>query len=143
MAGTDERVAQNREVIEEFRARGGVVGGRFEGLPLLLLTTTGARSGEPRVSPLAYLADGGRWVVFGANGGRTDHPGWYHNVLAEPAVRVEVGGEAFAALARPLADGEERDRLWATQTGALPVLEQLAGRTGRTVPVVVLERVDG
>ncbi|MFJ6938986.1 nitroreductase family deazaflavin-dependent oxidoreductase [Streptomyces sp. NPDC101132] len=132
-----ERLERNQRVIDEFRAKGGVVGGDFEGMPLLLLTTTGARSGEPRTSPMAYLRDGDRLVVFAANGGREHHPGWYHNLLAHPSAGVEVGKDSFTVTAA-VADGAERERLWAAQLAVAPFLGDFQARSGRRVPVVTL-----
>ncbi|WP_245791151.1 nitroreductase/quinone reductase family protein [Actinacidiphila rubida] len=127
-------------VIEEFRSSGGVVGGDFDGVPLLLLTTTGARSGEPRTTPLTYLSDGARLVVFAANGGRKSHPGWFHNLLADPTARVEVGTEAYG-VAAALAEGAERERLWAEQLPATPYFAEFQERAGRPTPVVALTRL--
>src|SRR5919106_3589239 len=87
----------NRNLIEEFRANEGKVGGMFAGAPLLLLTTTGARSGLPRVAPLAYTTDNGRLVVIASKGGAPSHPDWYYNVRANPEVTVEVGADSFPA----------------------------------------------
>lgn len=136
-----ERLQRNQLVIDEFRAAGGVVGGDFDGVPLLLLTTTGARSGEPRTMPMTYLADGARLVVFAANGGRENHPGWFHNLLADPLARVEVGTEAYQVTAAE-AEGADRERLWAEQLPATPYFTQFQERAGRRIPVVVLTRVD-
>src|SRR3954453_11725132 len=95
---TDKRTdynAFNRQLIEEFRANGGKVGGMFAGAPLLLLTTTGAKSGQARVAPLAYTTDNDRLVVIASKGGAPTHPDWFHNVRANPEVTVEVGTETF------------------------------------------------
>src|SRR6266700_5885662 len=100
----------NRQVIEEFRANRGKVGGMWEGRPLLLLTTTGAKSGERRTTPTMYLRDGGRLLVFASKGGAPTHPAWYHNLLAHPEVTVELGTETFKARAVPVT-GAERVRL--------------------------------
>jgi deazaflavin-dependent oxidoreductase (nitroreductase family) len=136
-----ERRAMNAEIIDEFRANSGVVGGPFDGTPLLLLTTTGARSGELRTMPLTYRRDGDdRLVVFAANGGRPNHPGWLHNVLADPGVTVEVGDQRFAATAH-IAEGPERDRLWFATLAVMPLLADFETRAGdRVIPVVVLVR---
>src|SRR5690606_11677041 len=99
----------NRQVIEEFRANGGKVGGAFDGTPLLLLHTTGARSGRERVAPLVYQEDGDRLVVYASKAGAPNHPDWYRNVLAHPDVEVEVGSETRRLRAR-VATGEERER---------------------------------
>jgi deazaflavin-dependent oxidoreductase (nitroreductase family) len=130
---------RNQRVIDEFRAAGGVVGGDFAGVPLLLLTTTGARSGQRRTMPMTYLADGERLVVFAANGGRPRHPGWYHNLVAAPTALVEVGREAFEATAAVLT-GDERDRLWERQVARAPYMAGFQDRSGRLIPVVALTR---
>src|SRR5713101_6497128 len=101
----------NRRVIEEFRADRGKPGGRFEGRPLLLLTTTGARSGQPRTTPMMYIPDGDRLLVIASNIGAPAHPGWYHNLAAHPQVTVEVGAETYDATA-VVTEGSERHRLW-------------------------------
>src|SRR5438105_2684412 len=94
-----DRRGRNQEVIDDFRANGGQVGGYFTGMSLLLLTTTGARSGQPHTTPLSYFADGGRWIVFAAAGGAPADPDWYRNLLAHPRVTVEAGTEVFQAAA--------------------------------------------
>jgi deazaflavin-dependent oxidoreductase (nitroreductase family) len=136
-----ERLQRNQVVIDEFRSAGGVVGGDWAGVPLLLLTTTGARTGEPWTMPLTYLRDGERLVVFAANGGRGNHPGWYHNLLADPSCRVEVGTEAYQALAKET-EGAERDRLWAGQLLVAPYFAGFQERAGRRIPVVAVIRGD-
>jgi deazaflavin-dependent oxidoreductase (nitroreductase family) len=132
-----ERLRRNQAVIDEFRAHAGVVGGDFAGVPLLLLTTTGARSGQPRTMPVTYLPDGPRLVVFAANGGRERHPGWYHNLLAHRCARVEVGTDACDVTAA-VAEGTDRERLWARQLLRTPYLDAFQERSGRRIPVVVL-----
>ena len=136
---TSERLQQNQRVIDEFRSAGGVVGGDFAGVPLLLLTTTGARSGQPRTMPLTYLRDGARLVVFAANGGRENHPAWYHNLLAAPAAGIEVGTETYGVTAAEI-DGAERDRLWAEQLEHTPYFAGFQDRSGRRTPVIALTR---
>ena len=131
----------NEKIIEEFRANGGKVGGRFEGAPLLLLHTSGAKTGRTRVKPLAYRRDGNRLVVFGTKGGSPTHPDWFHNLEANPRVTVEVGTDRFEADAR-VAQPEERDRIWRLQTQDVPVMADYRERVDRTIPVVILERVD-
>lgn len=128
----------NRGVIAEFRANGGHVGGMFAGADLLLLTTTGARSGRAVTSPVGYLADGARRLAFASNAGRDTHPAWYHNLLAHPDVTVEVGTERYAAVAAPLR-GAERDRWYAR---AAPAYADYQRRTTRRIPVVALYRID-
>jgi deazaflavin-dependent oxidoreductase (nitroreductase family) len=132
----------NRRVIEEFRANGGHVGGPYAGMPLLLLTTTGARSGRPHTTPLAYLVDGDALVVFGTKGGAPTNPDWFHNLRASPCATVEVGTETFAARAR-IAAGEERARLFGRQAEQRPQFAEYAARTSRQIPVVVLSPSDG
>ena len=127
-------------MIEEFRANGGVVGGRFEGMRLLLLTTTGARSGRRHTTPLAYLEDGGRLVVFASSGGAPTDPDWFHNVCARPVATVEVGADSFE-VAATVATGEERDRLFAAQAAVRPQLSEYQAKVARSIPVVVLERL--
>ncbi len=130
----------NEKLIDEFRANGGKVGGPFEGAPLLLLHTTGAKTGRTRVKPLAYRRDGDRLVVFGTKGGAPTNPEWYYNVQANPRVTVEVGSDRFEADAT-VAPPDERDRIWRLQTRDVPVFADYQQKTDRTIPVVILERV--
>src|SRR5438874_6243241 len=109
----------NTAIIEEFRSNEGRVGGGFEGAPMLLLHTTGAKSGQERVNPMVYATDGDNLVVFGSKGGAPTHPDWYHNLRANPTARVEVGTDIFDATART-AEGEERERLWSRQKQVMP-----------------------
>jgi deazaflavin-dependent oxidoreductase (nitroreductase family) len=136
-----ERLQQNQLVIDEFRSAGGVVGGPFEGMPLLLLTTTGARSGQPRTTPMVYFKDGTRLVVFAANGGSKTNPGWYHNLLTNPVAQVEVGTEAYQVTGAETGSAE-RERLWAQRLAEAPQLAGLQKQAGRPIPVVALTRVD-
>ena len=129
----------NRRLIEEFCAHGGKVSGYFEHTPLLLLTTTGARSGERRTTPMGYLPDGDRLIVWASNGGAPTHPDWYHNLLAHPHVTVEVGTETFDAIAVVTADAE-RDRLWARGVEVYPSLAEHQAKTTRQIPVIALSR---
>ncbi|MGY0058551.1 nitroreductase/quinone reductase family protein [Streptomyces sp. LZ34] len=131
----------NQQIIEEFRANGGKVGGPFEGGDLLLLTTTGAKSGEAHTVPLGYVRVGDLPLVIASNLGAHRHPAWYHNILAHPVVRVELGTEAFEAIAVP-AEGERRDRLFEQAVRVAPGYGDYQGRTTRTLPVVTLERPD-
>src|SRR5438094_4307098 len=114
MAEVDDRFARNRKVIEDFRADAGKIPGRNSDFPLLLLTTTGAKTGQRRTTPVAYLADGDRVVVFASKGGGPASPDWYHNLVANPTVGVEVGPETYDARA-VVATGEERERLYSRQ----------------------------
>ncbi|GAA3976116.1 nitroreductase/quinone reductase family protein [Actinomadura viridis] len=135
----------NRAVIEEFRANAGRVGGMFEGAALLLLTTTGARTGRRRTTPLAYLDDGDRVLVFGSNAGAPTDPAWLSNVLADSRVTVEIGAgdgvETYEATAMRL-HGPERDRLYALQSDLVPAYAEYQRMTSRTIPVVALHRAD-
>ncbi len=130
----------NEKLIEEFRANGGTVGGQFAGAPLLLLTTTGAKSGKERVSPLVYTTDGDRIVIIASKGGAPASPDWYHNLVAHPDVTVEIGMEKFAATATALTEGAERDRLYDQQAALMPNFAEYQRNTTRRIPVVVLER---
>jgi len=127
----------NLRIINEFRANAGRVGGRFEGLPLLLLHHTGARSGTSYINPLAYQADDGRYVVFASKGGAPTHPSWYHNLKANPDATIEVGTETVPVHAEE-ARGEERDRLYRTQAERVPAFAEYEQKAGRTIPVIVL-----
>ncbi|MGD9696601.1 MAG: nitroreductase family deazaflavin-dependent oxidoreductase [Thermoleophilia bacterium] len=127
----------NERIIEEFRANAGRVGGRFEGSPLLLLTTTGARTGLARTTPLVYLADGDRFAVFASAGGSPAHPSWYRNLLANPRVRLEVGTAHLEATAS-VAEGAERERLWAAQVARMPAFGDYQRAVEREIPVVIL-----
>ena len=127
----------NAKIIEEFRANEGRVGGMFEGMPLLLLHHSGAKSGTPRVNPLAYQADDGRFVVFASKGGAPTHPAWYHNLKAHPQTTIEVGTETIEVTASE-ATGEERERLFRTQVERVPQFGEYERRTKRVIPVMVL-----
>jgi deazaflavin-dependent oxidoreductase (nitroreductase family) len=129
----------NASVIAEFRAHGGRVGGPFEGAPLLLLTSTGAKSGEERTTPVMYLPDGERMVIFASKAGAPTNPAWYHNLVANPTATVEIGTESFQAQAR-VASGEERAELYNRQAELRPQFADYAEKTTREIPVVVLER---
>ncbi|GAA3865707.1 hypothetical protein GCM10022243_34810 [Saccharothrix violaceirubra] len=134
----DERIVRNQAVIEEFRANGGVVGGAYEGRDLLLLHHQGARTGASHISPLCYLPAGEALVVVAANGGRPNHPGWYHNLVARPEVEVEVGADRRSATAR-IAQGTERDALVQRFHQETPFFTRFADAAGREIPVVVIE----
>ncbi len=140
---TDVNVNEfNRNLIGEFRAKDGKVTGVFAGAPVLLLTTTGARSGRKHTTPLVYQPDGDRIVVFGSKGGAPTHPAWYHNLVANPIVTVELPGETFEAKAGT-AEGAERERIWSAQKQIMPGFAEYEAKTDRQIPVVVLERVTG
>jgi deazaflavin-dependent oxidoreductase (nitroreductase family) len=127
----------NTQVINEFRENGGQVGGMFESMPLLLLHHTGAKSGTDRVTPLAYLEDDGRYAVFASKAGAPEHPSWYHNLIAHPETRVEIGGETIEVTAH-VADTEERDRIYTEQVSRLPQFGEYEQKTTRKIPVVLL-----
>ena len=129
----------NRKIIEEFRANGGETFGPFKGRPLLLLTTTGARSGEVRTTPLVYSRDGDRIVIIASMGGAPKHPSWFLNLRANPEVTVELGAEKFGARAS-VPEGAERDRLYAQQAAQMPAFDEYQQKTTRRIPAVVLER---
>lgn len=128
----------NRKVIEEFRANGGKVGNGK--IPHILLTTTGAKSGQTRVNPLNYSTDGERIVVIASKGGAASHPDWYYNLVAHPEVTVEVGRERFQARART-AEGDERERLFNAQAAQMPYFAEYQKKTQRQIPVIVLEPI--
>ncbi len=130
----------NTQVIEEFRANAGRVGGNFEGAPMVIITTTGAKSGQPRTLPLVYLPDSDRVVIFASKAGAPTNPDWYHNIVANPNLTVEVSSETYEAVAEEIT-GEERDRLFAAQVAAMPGFQTYAYNTTRLIPVVALNRV--
>jgi deazaflavin-dependent oxidoreductase (nitroreductase family) len=130
----------NAPIIEEFRANHGKVGGQFEGATLLLLHTTGAKTGAERVNPVMYRPVDGGWAVFASKGGAPTNPDWYHNLLANPKVTVEVGDDTYEAVARVL-EGDERERVWEPHKQAWPGFAEYERRTSRQIPVVLLEPV--
>lgn len=132
--------AWDDEVIEEFRAGEGRVGGPFAGFDLLLLTTIGAKSGLPHTKPVLYLRDGDRLVIVASNAGAPRNPAWFHNLCAHPAVSVQVGVELFEADAEVITAGPERDRLHSAMVAILPALAEYEQSAGRTVPVIALTR---
>lgn len=127
----------NARVVEEFRANGGRVGGPFEGADLLLLTTTGAKSSQPRLSPLAYQRIDGRLVIIGSFRGADVDPAWVHNLRANPRAHVEVGTESFDVTARELPP-EERAPLWARITSVAPGFAEYQANTSRVIPLFEL-----
>lgn len=135
-----DMAAYNRNLIEEFRANGGKLSGRLANSHILLLTTTGAKTGLERVTPVGYGMDGDRYIVAAANAGAPAHPDWYYNLLAHPDLTVEVGPERFTARAS-IAEGAERERLLARQAEIVPWLPAQQEKTSRQIPLVVLERV--
>jgi deazaflavin-dependent oxidoreductase (nitroreductase family) len=131
----------NQRTIAEFRAHHGRVGGNFSGAPLLLLHTAGARSGQPRINPVMYLADGDRYLVFASKAGSDSNPGWYWNLRASPDVTIEVGDETIAVHASELT-GAERDEKYRMQSERYPGFAAYQEQTSRTIPVIALTRRD-
>ena len=128
----------NASIIEEFRANDGKVGGPFEGAPMVLLHTTGAKSGQERVSPLMYQDLGDAIAVFASKAGAPDNPDWFHNVVANPDVTAELGSETRRYRAR-VAEGDERERIWSAQKEIAPGFAEYETKTTRVIPVVVLD----
>ena len=130
----------NRQIIEEFRANAGRVGGPFEGAPLLLLHTTGARTGEERINPTMYRDLGGPLAVFASKAGAPSHPDWYHNLLANPEVTAEIGTDTRRFRART-ATAEERAPIWDRQKQDYPGFADYETKTDREIPVVILDPI--
>ena len=130
----------NRRTVEEFRANHGKVGGPFEGAPLLLLHTLGARSGKQRVNPMMYLTDGDRYLVFASNGGADTHPDWYRNLRANPSARIEVGDIDLDVEATDLEEPERTEK-YRIQAERYPGFAEYEQRTGRAIPVVALSPI--
>ena len=131
---------RNQAIIEEFRANEGKVGGRFEGRSLLLLHTTGAKTHQPRVNPVAYVKDDGRLVIIASKGGAPTNPDWYYNLVAHPTVTVELGNKEVQAEAT-VAKEPERTRLYDKMVGVMPGFAEYQKRTSRTIPVIVLSNL--
>ena len=127
----------NRKVVAEFRANEGRVGGHFQGAPVLLLHTTGRKTGTERVNPMMYLAQDGRTFVFASKSGAPSNPDWYKNLLANPQVTVELGARTFPATAVPVT-GPERDAIYAEQARRYPGFAEYQTKTDRVIPVVEL-----
>jgi deazaflavin-dependent oxidoreductase (nitroreductase family) len=128
----------NQMVIEKFRANSGKIDGPN---PLILLTTTGAKSGQPRLAPVAYSKDGDHLVVLASKGGGPTNPDWYHNLLANPIVTVELGTEQFQARASVVTDEQEYERLYAQHATLMPGFAEYRQKATRKIPVIVLERI--
>lgn len=129
----------NRGIIEQFRANEGKVGPPFEGAPLLILHTTGAKSGKTRLAPIVFQQVGESWAVFASKAGAPDNPDWYHNLLVNPAATIELGTEDVAVTARVL-EGDEREAVWSKQKELMPGFAEYEAKTDRVIPVVVLDR---
>jgi deazaflavin-dependent oxidoreductase (nitroreductase family) len=130
---------RNQAIIDEFRANDGKVGGPFAGRTLLLLHTVGAKSGQPRVNPVAYIRDGDRLVIIASKGGAPTNPAWYYNLVAHPLVTVEVGTEQFQVRATIAAE-PERTRLYGAMVAVMPGFAEYQRKTARAIPVIVLTR---
>ena len=128
----------NEKIIDEFHSNDGVVGGMFEGKPLLLLHTTGAKTGIARVNPLMYQAVDGGYAIFASKAGAPDNPDWYHNLLANPRVSVEVGTKQLDVTAR-VTEETEREPIWSKQKKEFPQFAEYEASTDRTIPVILLE----
>ncbi len=132
----------NKRIIDEFHANQGKVGGPFEGATLLLLTTTGAKSGQKRTTPLAYLQEGERIYIFASKAGAPTNPDWYYNLVAHPTATVEIGTETFQARVVEI-KGEERDQIYARQVQRMPGFGDYEQKTARKIPVIELQRQHG
>ena len=132
--------AWNRGIIDEFRANGGKVGEVFEGKPMVVITTTGAKSGAKRENPLIRLEDGGKMYIIASKGGAPDSPDWYYNLLANPELTVETGVETFAARAKVVEDEAERRRLYDKMVTVMDSFAEYEKSTTRRIPVVELAR---
>jgi len=130
----------NQLIIDEFRATSGKVTGMFAGAPLLLLTTAGAKSREQRTAVVLHSRDGDRYVLIASKAGAPTNPSWYYNLLANPRAIVELGDETFEVVSS-VAEGDERDRLYANQAAQLPIYAEYRQKTTRRIPVVVLKRL--
>jgi deazaflavin-dependent oxidoreductase (nitroreductase family) len=127
----------NTAIIDEFRANDGKVSGGFEGAPMLLLHSKGAKSGVERVNPVVYQTVGDDYVVFASKGGEPTNPDWYHNLVANPETSIEVGSETIPVTAR-VAEGDERERIWSKQKEVMPGFAEYEKKTTRQIPVVIL-----
>ena len=133
----EELAEYNARLIEEFRANSGRVGGTWAGTPLLLVHHSGAKSGLSRVTPLAYLPDDERYLIWAANGGAPKNPSWYHNLKTHPRASIEVSGETIVVLAEEVT-GDKRDHLFARAAERFPSLADLARKSRRVIPLMVL-----
>ena len=133
----------NQALISDLRANGGrASGGPFKGGDVLILTTTGAKTGAPRENPLAFSKDDGNYVVVASKGGAPTNPAWYHNLRANPIVKVEALGETFGARARVIDGEQDYERLYREHARKMPGFNEYRQRTSRRIPVIVLERAD-
>jgi deazaflavin-dependent oxidoreductase (nitroreductase family) len=134
-----ERQQFNQKIIAEFRANGGKVGKPFEGMPMVLVTMKGAKSGKAYTMPLVYSKDGDRYVIIASMAGAPNNPDWYHNIKTHPEVTLEIGTERFQAKAT-ITSGEERERLFNAQAAIMPIFNDYRKKTSREIPVIALER---
>jgi deazaflavin-dependent oxidoreductase (nitroreductase family) len=131
----------NTSIVDEFRRNAGEVGGVFEGAPLLLLHHIGARTGTERVSPLMYQAVGDSWAIFASKGGADTNPDWFHNLMANPETKIEIGDEVVGVEAR-LVEGDEREVVWEQQKREWPQFAGYERKTSRShIPVILLDRI--
>ncbi|OBK20818.1 deazaflavin-dependent nitroreductase [Mycobacterium asiaticum] len=140
MPDTETIKSFNQQIAEEFRANEGKVGGQFQNSDILLLTTTGAKSGQPRLSPLAYLRIDGKLIIIGSFAGADVNPAWVHNLRANPAAHIEVGTDAFDVTARELPPAE-RDEIFPKVTAAAPGFAEYQAKTSRIIPLFELQRI--
>ena len=131
--------AFNNSIVAEFRANAGKVGGPFEGATLLLLTSTGRKSGQPRINPLAYFTVDGRMIIVGSKAGSDTNPDWVHNLRANPSAHVEVGADAYDVTAHELST-DERDAIFAKVVAAAPGFGEYQAKTTRVIPLFELKR---
>ena len=129
----------NTKIIDEFRANEGKVGGPFDGAPVLIIHSRGAKTGEERVHPVVYQPLPNGWAVFGSKAGADTNPAWYHNLVAHPDTEIEVGTETVAVRAR-VAEGDEREQIWEKQKTLMPGFADYEAKTTRRIPVIVFER---
>lgn len=139
MSDLDDVNEFNRGIIEQFRANDGKVGPPFEGAPLLILHSTGAKSGKDRLAPIVFQPVGDAWAVFASKAGAPDNPDWYHNLVANPGAKIELGTEDVDVTARVL-EGEERSEIWEKQKELMPGFAEYEAKTDRVIPVILLER---
>ena len=132
--------AFNKSIVDEFRSNDGIVGGPFEGATLLLLTSTGAKSGEPRLAPLAYLTIDGKIIIIGSKAGADTNPDWVHNLRANPQAHIEIGTDAYDVTAREL-PSEERDETYPKVVALAPGFGEYQAKTSRIIPLFELRRV--
>ena len=139
MSDLDDLNPFNRQIIEEFRANAGVVGGPFDGAPLLVLHSTGAKSGQTRLAPVVYQQAGDSWAIFASKAGADTNPDWYHNLVANPEATIEVGTDTVPVTARVL-DDDERGPIWEQQKSVMPGFAEYEQKTTRKIPVIVLDK---